>query len=507
MTGTLPEIWLQAIVIPIPKVVNSTSPGDYRPISIICPSLKILEKAIYERLLIHFNRFGIIPSCQHGFRQNKSVTTQLLETFEDYTKAIEKGHWVDVIFFDFKKAFDSVPHSRLIAKLESVGISGALLEWIKSYLSNRSFQVIVDGELSESIPAKSGVPQGSTLGPLFFLLFLHDLPSYCNTTGVTIKLFADDLKAYHAFDPQNLLLSNFTKPLNNFISKLQDYCMWNGLSINIKKCISLHLGNRNPELSYYLNGDLIPSAEPSSSIRDLGIQFTNDLKWDKHIATITLKSRKVAFSILRSIKCKNPSTLVQLFTTYVRPILEFSSSLFSPYVKKNIAAIEKVQKEYLTIVYKRTNFGKSPSSYENLLFEYNISSLEKRRLKADLLLFHKYMTGIIDLPPDFQAFRFNPTITRGEVYKINIPTVTHPSRFNSYFIRVANHYRKLPTEIRSLNYKGFYNKIESHIWVSCYLVNHNIRNIHGADMRMSLLTGTTSLNRATGTFGGRQRFQ
>ena len=415
---------------------------------------------VYERLIIHFDRHGIIPACQHGFRKNRSVTTQLLETFEDYSSAVESKQWIDTIFIDLAKAFDSVPHARLLTKLESVGITGTLLKWIESYLKDRSFHVIVKGELSESQPVKSGVPQGSILGPLLFLLYIHDLPDFCNTQGVSIKLFADDLKAYHISNSKNI---HFTKPLKTFIAKVLDYCNRNGLQINAKKCSIMHLGKGNPELPYTMESAQIPALEPDNSVRDLGVHFSVDLKWEKHISNIVLKSRRASFAIFKSLKSNNANTMVQLFCTFVRPILEFSSSVFNPYYDKDIRAIEKVQKDFLRTIFKRTNFGMEVPHYEDLLKHYDIMSLEKRRLKADFILFHKYMTGVIPLPPNLTAFSCVQSKTRGELYKFKTTAATSFVRFNSFFVRVSKLYSNLPLFIRQLCMKDFTNQIQNFI--------------------------------------------
>ncbi|MGF7232897.1 RNA-directed DNA polymerase [Arachidicoccus sp.] len=452
----------KATIIPIPKKPNPKEPKDFRPISIICPVLKIFERIIYNSLLNHFTKHNIIPSCQHGFTKNRSVTTQLIETFEDITYAIDKGWWVDLIFFDFEKAFDSVPHDRLISKLKSVGIEGPLLEIIKSYLTGRSFQVQVKDQTSEECEAPAGVPQGSVLGPLLFIFFISDLPKFCHTPGVTAKLFADDLKIKRS-SPRttSLHFSDFRDPIKVFISKLSKYCEINGLKINAEKCQTLHLGLQNPSLPYFYNSTEIPCVEKNSIIRDLGIYYSDSLKWEPHVSESVTKGKRASFSILKSIKTHNPNILANLFKTYIRPILEFASPVFSPYLEKDIKKLESVQKVYLQCCYNRIFFKKVQTpSYDFLLKYFKIESLQKRRLKADYKIFHQYMLGILPFPEQ-NAFRCVNSKTRGDMFKIQTNPSKTKIRQNSFFTRTSVLYSKLPIETRQKDLSDFMKDIDS----------------------------------------------
>ena len=240
MAKVLPDIWKKSIISPIPKIVNSCNPIDYRPISLLCASSKIFEKLIFEKITNFLEENEIIPTCQHGFRHKRSVITSLTETFEDLSIAHENNLATDVIYFDLSKAFDSVPINRLISKLSSYGICGPLLDLISFYLSNRSYTVRVGKSFSLEKHIPSGVPQGSVAGPILFIAYIADLHKYCNVENVTIKLFADDLKAYSSSNsPEKIVAS-----LNNFIEKFTAYCQINGLSINHNKCEVLHVGTK-----------------------------------------------------------------------------------------------------------------------------------------------------------------------------------------------------------------------------------------------------------------------
>lgn len=457
MSKTVPDKFKKAIIVPIPKVRNSSKPTDYRPISLLCPSSKVFEKILFGEITKFFEHNNLIPKLQHGFQSKKSVVTSLIETVEDLSIAHENNYSTDIVYFDLAKAFDSVPINRLIAKLNSFGICGSLLKLIEYYLSNRSYTVKVGQRFSceKSIP--SGVPQGSIGGPILFIAYISDLPKLCNVDGVTVKLFADDLKAYcSAKNPDSIV-----SPLQEFIQKFTSYCEINGLSINPKKCEVLHLGNKNKIHTYSLLGNDIKSVEKDQSVRDLGLHFTFDLKWHKHIEIVTRKARRVSFAIVKSIKYSSMEQMLNLFKIYVRPILEFATNVFNPYLIKDINKLEKIQKDFLRLLYKRFNskiFKQNPfaqlPSYEELLFINNLESLELRRLKSDLILFHKHLHGdaIISCCNPYTCRQTN---TRGEKYKIIPNSCKTLIRHNSFFVRTSRIYTKLPPQIRNCNVKTF----------------------------------------------------
>jgi len=214
---------------------------------------KVFEKLLYNHLISFIEKNEIIPKVQHGFRKGKSVTTQLLETFNEFSIALENKQFIDVIYFDFSKAFDTVPHDKLVNKLYKIGIRGSLLQLLKNYLADRKFTVMIQDYKSDLVDINRGVPQGSILGPLFFLIYISDLPSFCETKDVKIKLFADDLKAY-TFSKNT---KDFEINLQEFIIKLEKYAEENSLKLSAEKTFLLHIGPKNPLHTYTLNNQNI----------------------------------------------------------------------------------------------------------------------------------------------------------------------------------------------------------------------------------------------------------
>ena len=192
-SGTLPSEWKMAHVSPIYKKGNKAAVNNYRPVSLTCVLCKVLEKFVRESILNHLMENNIITPHQHGFVPGRSCITQLLESLDEWTRILEDNGSVDIIYTDFQKAFDSVPHKRIAQKLNACGIRGSLLDWIVDFLAERKQKVVINGCESTEGRVTSGIPQGSVLGPLLFVIYINDLPRGLNTTA---KMFADDTKVF-----------------------------------------------------------------------------------------------------------------------------------------------------------------------------------------------------------------------------------------------------------------------------------------------------------------------
>ena len=198
----LPNDWKRAQVSAIFKKGVKTDPNNYRSVSLTSILCKVLEGIIRDSIQNFFDDLNLYTNCQHGFRRKRSCISQLLEVMEDFTDFIDKGEAFDTIYLDFRKAFDSVPHERLLLKLEAYGISGQIILWIRNFLTNREQTVRVGSDFSEPSKVLSVIPQGSILGPVLFTIFINDLPegidSFC-------KIFADDTKVYNTIKNANII--------------------------------------------------------------------------------------------------------------------------------------------------------------------------------------------------------------------------------------------------------------------------------------------------------------
>uniref|UniRef100_A0A8R1IGV2 Reverse transcriptase domain-containing protein n=1 Tax=Caenorhabditis japonica TaxID=281687 RepID=A0A8R1IGV2_CAEJA len=190
-----PSLWKESIVIPLNKKENPTVPTDFRPISLTSQLCRIYERCLLKKILQHLDTIKFWNNDQHGFRPKKSTVTCMLEAVNDWTESIDEGAQVDVIYLDYAKAFDRVPHEILLEKLVEVNLNPNLIKWIRSYLSNRKFSVKVNNELSTQKHSQCGVPQGAVLSPILFGIFVNEIPSIL-PAGIRCKQFADDIKIY-----------------------------------------------------------------------------------------------------------------------------------------------------------------------------------------------------------------------------------------------------------------------------------------------------------------------
>ena len=371
-SGTFPRDWKRANVTPIYKKGSRLDPSNYRPVSLISIAGKVLEWFVRRRLMSHFDRHQLLSKSQHGFLPRKSCTTNLLETLDFLSYKQAHKRWVDVIFLDFAKAFDSVPHHRLIAKLQSYGIEGSLLEWIDSFLRGRTQRVLLGEHASRTAEVKSGVPQGSVLGPTLFIIFVNDLlvtlESICKAYADDMKLLADvsDLTGHLALQRD---LDTIVKWTSDWLVKLHP-----------QKCKVMHIGKCNPKHKYFLSIDGVRhQLEPTRLERDLGVHLTDNLKWQQQCAKASQKALLMLGILKRSFVSRKVSIWRQLYSTYVRPLVEFAVPVWSPYTKADINTIEKVQRKATKIPTALANMD-----YDLRCKAMGLPHLQDRRRRGDL---------------------------------------------------------------------------------------------------------------------------
>ena len=246
MSGKLPNDWTTSTISAIHKKGSKADVSNYWPISLTCIVCKILESLIRDHIMDYFNKNNLFSNKQFGFIKGRSTVLQLLTLLDKWTLSLESGGQIDVIYTDFEKAFDKVPHKRLISKLKAYGISSELIKWIEGFLLNRKQQVRINGKTSGWTSVLSGIPQGSVLGPLLFIIFINDLPE--DSKDADIYLFADDAKMFKFIDKteDSIDLQRGCNYLYNWTNK------WL-MKLNINKCKVLSIG-RAGTLSKYKNG-------------------------------------------------------------------------------------------------------------------------------------------------------------------------------------------------------------------------------------------------------------
>ena len=376
----IPSDWKLANVIALHKKGPRNRAENYRPVSLTSILCKLYEKLVKTHIFNHVE--DKLSLDQHGFVGGRSCTSNLLEAFDTILDMIDDGLPVDVLFFDFKKAFDTVPHYRLLVKLESFGINGSTLEIISDFLSDRRMRVGVGDKFSQIFRIVSGVPQGSVLGPLLFLLFINDLP---NNIRNKVFMFADDLK----------LVADATN-INDISSDLIELENWEDLwqlRFNASKCKVMHLQpNENPCLEYRLNNVVLETVEYE---KDLGLTVSNTLKWDEHIKNSLSKANQTIAWVSRNIICKTKEVMSMIYRCIVRPHLEYCVQAWSPTPRHGnwdlILKIEKVQRKFTCLI---NDIG--TLTYGARLKSLKLTTLAERRIRGDLIETFKIVTGLVN---------------------------------------------------------------------------------------------------------------
>ena len=271
-TGKIPTDWTKANVSPVFKKGSKSDPANYRPISLTCILCKVMEHIIASKLTQHLNQHNILYDLQHGFRDRRSCETQLIQLVENLGRQLVKGKQVDIVLLDFSKAFDKVSHPKLLFKLSQHGVKGNTLNWIRAFLVGRTQAVVLEGESSTEVPVTSGVPQGSVLGPLLFLLYINDLPQNVQSQ---VRLFADDTTVYLTVDS-----SEDRDTLQADLDTLQEWeRAWN-MEFNPSKCQVLHITRSKQPLNtqYTLHNQVL---EATDTAKYLGVTISKDLSWNE----------------------------------------------------------------------------------------------------------------------------------------------------------------------------------------------------------------------------------
>ena len=459
--GCIPQDWKKAEVRPIFKKGAKTSPDNYRPVSLTSVVCKLFEKLVRDALYNHMIKNKFLSTDQFGFCPGRSCVTQLLVTINDWMFSLDNKIPVDAAYLDFSKAFDSVPHQRLLHKLHAYGVRGKVLDWVKSFLSDRTQYVSINNEQSSAIPVTSGVPQGSVLGPTLFIYYINDLP---DATDQIVRLFADDSKIYSEIRNEDDS-KNLQKGIDNLVEWSSRWLM----KFNAKKCKILHLGKNNPNHEYFMtNGTEVNKLDSTTCEKDLGVNVDPLLSFDNHINMACSKGRQLSGMILNTLTCRCSEILVPLFKAIIRPHLEYANAVWSPYKVKHIKLIEQVQRNFTRMI-----DGMRHLEYSQRLRMLKLPSLEFRRFRGDLIEVFKLTHEIYD-PLTTQSLLSSTLFpyTRNNSYKLQ-KKHTNTTHYKHFFTnRVIDSWNNLPYEIvNAENVNQFKNMIDHHFHNLKYSTN------------------------------------
>lgn len=386
-----PKAWKMSYMRPIFKKGSRTEVSNYRGITSLPAGSKCFEIIMNDVLLQACKTY--ISQNQHGFFPQRSVISNLCEYTSFCIKEMDKGGQVDSIYTDIKAAFDTVDHSILLAKLNRLGASSRICSWLYSYLTDRQLLVKIGKAISAPFTPHCGVPQGSNLGPLLFVLFFNDVSHVLS--NCYLLFYADDLKIY-------LIVRsiNDCRQLQEQLDLFVSWCTLNHLSISVSKCCIISFRRmKSPVLyNYAINGTILNRVD---NVKDLGVLLDHQLTFKMHYSeTVDKANRQLGFIFKIASEFDDPLCLKSLYCSLVRSILEFASVIWSPYDAVWIARIESIQRRFVRCALRSLPWSdplRLPP-YEHRCALLGIETLEERRKMNQAVFGAKVLRSEIDSP-------------------------------------------------------------------------------------------------------------
>ena len=464
----LPDEWKVANVSAIFKKGSKSTPKNYRPVSLTSIICKTMEGIIRDHIMEHMLSNKLFSDKQFGFITGRSTTLQLLHVLNIWTEILDQGGTIDAIYCDFMKAFDKVSHKRLVYKAKQYGITGKVHGWIKDFLSNRTHRVALNGALSKPANVTSGIPQGSVLGPMLFVIYINDLPETVDKDSY-IYLFADDAKVFRHIKSEEDRIQ-----LQKDINSLLDWSKKWLLLFHPDKCVHMCLGNNNNNT--YDMGD--HKLAHSDCEKDLGVHIDHKLSFEKHINETINKANKILAITRKTFECIDSDTFGFVFKGLIRPHLEYAAPVWSPHTVRQIESLENVQRRATKLIP-----GFSKLSYPERLKKLKLPTLAYRRARGDMIQVFKMTSeeGYDKTLPNI--FKTNVTHLRGHSKKLYIEGCNKNIRKYSFPHRVTKIWNSLPEEVINHNKIIHFEKALDRYW------EH--QEIKYENFKADIYTGTT----------------
>ena len=461
--GRVHSYYKQAHISPLYKKGDRAKAVNYRPVALTSHIVKIYERIVREKMVKFIEQNSLLCENQHGFRSGRSCLTQLLSHIDDVMRGLINGADTDAIYLDYAKAFDKVDHQLLIKKLRRYGFNEHLVLWIESFLTHRSQHVVVNGIASFIAAVLSGVPQGSVLGPLLFILFINDM-QLCIKHSI-IRFFADDTRILKHISCQKHV-SELQEDLNSVIQ----WANQNNMALHEDKfelmvhrhcpqSLLYELPFTADEMSYKVStGDVL---YPKSQVKDLGISISSDLSWSIHINTMCARARSVAAWVLSAFETRDRITLVTLYKSLVRSHLEYCCPLWSPRKITDIQLIEGVQRSFTSRIW-----GVQHLNYWERLKALKLMSLQRRRERYIIIHTWKILQGLC--PNDINVI-FSAPSRLG--IQAQVPRISRSSFLrnqslydNSFAVIAPRVWNTLPGHLHQLaDMQNFKNKLTDYL--------------------------------------------
>ena len=449
-TGFIASTYKQQTITPIHKKNSKAQAANYRPVSLTSHVIKSFERVFKKKIVAFLEKYKIIKLTQHAFCEGRSCLTQLISHINEIIQNLLKNNDTDAVYLDYAKAFDKVDHKLLLQKIYTYGIRGKLHAWLTSYLENRVQYVVVNGSKSYPAPVQSGVPQGTVLGPLLFILYLNDLNCYIKES--TMRSFADDTRLLKEINntqditrlQDDLNASIVWSQNNNMLlhtDKFEYICHRSGSSKLLEQ-----LPFTAEFFQYNTCGENI--LHPIHQVKDLGVYITEDLSWSPHINIMCDTARRKLSWILSVFNDRSRRIMLTLYKSLVRSILEYCCPLWDPSKIEDIIKIESVQR-LLTSKIANT----SEQVYWTRLKSLGLMSLQRRRERYSIIHVFKIHNN---LTPNEINLQFYSSDRRG--IRIKIPPVPKYAKqchvtqyYTSFTIRASRLWNSIPAELTRLS--------------------------------------------------------
>ena len=442
--GIYPDDWKIAKVVPVFKNGARNDLNNYRPISIISAVAKIFGKLVHDQFYCYLTSNDLLSKYQSGFRPNHSTLTALLETTNSWCVNIDNGLLNGVVFIDLKKAFDTIDHNILLIKLKHYGVDDNALTWFHSYLTNRKQKCFVNGNFSDSCPITYGVPQGSIIGPLLFLVYINDLPE-CLNEGLP-RMYADDTNISF----QSNKLDELEDLMNIELGNLKEWLNVNKLSLNVAKTEFMVIGSRQRlatfdghEINVFVGNDQI---ERVNSSKSLGLKIDENLTWKRHIDEIS-KKVSAAISALKRIRSYiSQDTAARVYQGLIEPYFSYCAPVWDGIGSKLSDKLQKLQNRAARVI-TRSSYDTSSSS---VLEELRWNNLYTNRNMQKAILMYKVTNNLTPMYlQDLFVTRVSHYSLRDSEGKLFLPKPRTDYLKRSFSYSGASLWNSLPESLRS----------------------------------------------------------
>ena len=446
-TGDIASLFKKAIICPIQKANSQRChPKSYRPVSLTSHLIKVFERVLRSSIVKHLEDNNLLPKNQHGFISGRSTLSQLLHQLEQMIRAWEDGKSTDTIYLDFAKAFDKVDHNILCHKIKRLGITGKVGLWIREFLTNRFQQVSANGALSSPAPVLSGVPQGTVLGPILFIIMIDDLD--CDLVHSVASKYADDTRIT-ATVSNSEEAQQFQLELD---SKIYPWGPANKMALNGDKFEHLHVGSNLHQTKASYTDPSGTTIIEKQYIKDLGVTMSNDLTWTKHIEEVVSKARVMSGWALRTFFTREQDPMITIWNIQVRPILDYCSPLWSPSSNnyKNIDLLEATQRSFTRCIK-----GMEGLDYAQRLNALSMYSVQRRHERYKIIYIYKIKENLVPNISEIHGLQFYSSRRHGCICRMPSYPLYHNkaviARNNSFALTASSLWNSLPQHIRDIS--------------------------------------------------------